>query len=340
MNEPDADGRKLSAAFERTMDGLGPDLGPLVAASARQGHSIRRRRRLTVAGAVTAVAALAVGGAVALRTGDGAGNGGQAAAAASTAGSPTASSTASASSGRYPRPVERTDDSPEQPRPGTGPHVGKVAMTGHAALAALTKSLPPDGRTSNYSGYSQPAGTGSTDPGYVQVTANLLYDDGSGPANVRLSLEGGFGTHHRSDSHPSAADLFSCAWMNGSGGGHYRYCSDSVLPDGTRLLLTEKATGDVLSREVDVLRPDQARVTLNSINTAEVAGQAEVQVVRDGLPLSLDQLKTAALSADLQEWITPETAQRAERTIRPFHDGSPEHNRPSGSATPGPGSTG
>ena len=57
MNEPDVDGRTLSAAFERTMDGVGPDLGPLVAASARQGRSIRRRRRLTVAGAVTAVAA-------------------------------------------------------------------------------------------------------------------------------------------------------------------------------------------------------------------------------------------------------------------------------------------
>ncbi|WP_030597877.1 hypothetical protein [Kitasatospora aureofaciens] len=342
MNEPDVDGRTLSAAFERTMDGVGPDLGPLVAASARQGRSIRRRRRLTVAGAVTAVAALAVGGAVTLRTDDGAGNGGQAAAAASTAGSPTASPTAPASGRRYPRPVELTDDSPEQPTQGTGPNAGKVAMTAHAALAALARALPPDGRTSNYSGYSQLARTGSNDPGYVQITASLLYDDGSGPANVRLSLQGGLGTRFRSGSgsHPDTSDLFSCAWMNGSGGGHFRSCSDSVLPDGTRLLLTEKVLGDALEREVDVLRPDQSSVSLISINTAEVAGQAKVKVVRDGLPLTLDQLKAAALSADLQEWITPEQAQQAEQTIRPFHDGSPEHNQPTGAATPKPGSTG
>ncbi|MEU6972531.1 hypothetical protein AB0A71_33400 [Kitasatospora aureofaciens] len=338
MNEPDVDGRTLSAAFERTMDGVGPDLGPLVAASARQGRSIRRRRRLTVAGTVTAVAALAVGGAVALRTDDGAGNGGQAAAAASTAGSPTASPTAPASGRRYPRPVELTDDSPEQPRQGTGPNAGKVAMTGHAALAALAKALPSDGRTSNYSGYSQLARTGNADPGHVMTAADLLYDDGSGPANVRLWFQGGFGANLKPDSRPSADDLFSCAKKNARD--QFSYCSDSVLPDGTRLVLSEWTVRDALEREVDLVRPDQARVTVNTINTAEVAGQAKVQVVRDGLPLSLDQLKTAALSTDLQEWITPEQAQQAEQTIRPFHDGSPEHNQPTGAATPKPGSAG
>ncbi|MFI9364568.1 hypothetical protein ACIG5E_26480 [Kitasatospora sp. NPDC053057] len=340
MNEPDADGRKLSAAFERTMDGIGADLGPLVAASARQGRSIRRRRRLTVAGAVTAVAALAVGGAVALRTGDGTGSGGQAtaAAAASATGSPAASSTTPVSGRRYPRPVEPTDDSPEQPRQGTGPNAGKVAMTGHAALAALAKALPSDGRTSNYSGYSQLTRTGSSDPGHVMTVADLLYDDGSGPANVRLWFQGGFGANLKPDSHPSADDLFSCAKKNARG--QFRSCSDSVLPDGTRLVLTEWTTRDALEREVDLLRPDQARVTVNTINTAEVAGQAKVQVVRDGLPLSLDQLKAAAMSADLQEWITPAQAQQAGQAIRPFHDGSPEHNQPTGAATTKPGSTG
>ncbi|MGW2376250.1 hypothetical protein [Kitasatospora sp. NPDC001683] len=341
MNEPDVDGRELSAVFERTMNGLGPDLGPLVAASARQGRSIRRRRRLTVVGAVTAVAALAVGGSLALRGGDGTGNGGQAATAASATGSPAASPTAStapASGRRYPRPVEPTDDNPEQPQPGTGPNTGKVAMTGHAALAALAEALPPDRRIYDYSGSSQLTRTGSTDPGHVSIVADLLYDDGSGPANVRLWFEGGFGARLGPDSHPSADDVFSCAKVNAHG--LFSSCSDSVLPDGTRLTLTERTSHGALEREVDLLRPDQARVTVSTSNAAQVAGSDQAQVVRDGLPLSLDQLKAAALSAGLQEWITPAQAQRAEQTIRPFHNGMPGRTQPSGTATSRPGSAG
>ncbi|MFF2080766.1 hypothetical protein ACFVXG_39110 [Kitasatospora sp. NPDC058162] len=334
VNEPDADGRELSATFARTMAGVGPDLGTLVAASTRQGRSIRRRRRLTVAAAVTAVAALAVGGTVALRTGGGPRDGGTVAAAAT-----ATASTAPTPGRRYPQPVEHTDDSPEQPQRGTGPNTGKVAMTGRTALAALTKALPTAERTSDYSGYSQVSRTRTTDPEHVTTVADLLYDDGSGPANVRLWFEGGFGDHRAPDSHPSLDELFSCARVNADG--RLRYCSDSVLPDGTRVLRTERATGDALQREVDVLRPDRARVTLDATNKAEVAGQAKVQTVRDGLPLSLDQLQAAATGADLREWTTPEEAQRAEQTIRPFHDGSPELNQPTGTpATPKPDSTG
>ncbi|MFJ9845535.1 hypothetical protein ACIRYZ_34855 [Kitasatospora sp. NPDC101155] len=331
MNEPDADGRKLSTTFEQAMDGVGLDLGPLVADAAARGRSIRRRRRLTVAGTVTAVVALAIGGTVALRT-----DGGSTTAVAVAAASPTVSPTPSQ---RFPQPLQRPDDGPEQLLPGTGPHTGEVAMTGHAALAALAKALPSAGRTSDYAGHSallRP--TKNADPEGVLVLADMLYDDGSGPASVRLRVEGNLGAHLRADSNPSYDDLFSCAKLNK--GGQYRYCSDSVLPDGTRLLLIERATGDVLEREVTLLRPDLARVSVVAANTAEVAGQAKVQVVREGLPLSLDQLKAAAMATSLQEWITPEEARQAEQTIRPFHDNSPERDLPSGSATPKPGSAG
>ncbi|MGW3045915.1 hypothetical protein ACWC9T_39275 [Kitasatospora sp. NPDC001159] len=168
--------------------------------------------------------------------------------------------------------------------------------------------------------------------------ASTLYDDGAGPADVRITIEGGLGNHLKNDSHPTVEDLMSCAVINK--GGQFRYCSDSVLPDGSRLLLIERTAGDILSREASLLRPDQARVTVSAINTAEVAEHVKVQVVRDGLPLSLDQLKAAAMSAGLQEWITPEQAKEAEQAIRPFHDDAPGQTPLYASATPKPGSTG
>ncbi|MFH8383297.1 hypothetical protein ACH4E7_20505 [Kitasatospora sp. NPDC018058] len=339
MNEPDTDGRKLSAAFERTMDGIGPELGPLVAASARQGRSIRRRRRLTVTGAVTAVVALAIGGTVALRPDRGTGPAVTGAATASptvtTSPTPTPSPTPSR---RFPQPLQRSEDTVEPPLPGSGHNAGKVVLTGRTALSVLTKALPPAGRTSGYSGHSALVKANAEDPGSVLTMAGMLYDDGAGPADVRIMIEGGLGNLLKNHSHPSVEDLMSCAVINR--GDQFRYCSDSVLPDGSRLLLTERTVGDVLSREASLLRPDQARVTVNVINTAEVAEHAKVQVVRDGLPLSLDQLKAAAMSAGLQEWITPEQAKEAEQTIRPFRDDTPGRTPLHSSATPEPGSTG
>ncbi|MET8623033.1 hypothetical protein ABZW30_04620 [Kitasatospora sp. NPDC004669] len=344
MHEKDVDGRTLTAAFERAVGGLGPDLGPLIAGAAVQGRSIRRRRRLTVAGAVTAVAALAVGGTVAART-DG-GTGGTVAVAAATA-SPSAS--AAPTPGRsYPKPFHWSDDNPEQPQPGSGPNTGKVAMTGHAALSVLTRALPANGRTSGYSGYSELAKSTSLDPERVLVWAGMLYDDGAGPANVRLQVEGNLGAHYRPGSSSDGVngrsgflgydDHFNCDVLNRSG--QFRYCSGSVLPDGSHLLVIERQSGEILSREVDLLRPDKTMVTVDARNTASADGQPENQVViRKGLPLSLDQLKAAAMSTGLQEWITPEEAQQAEQTVRPFHDTVLEH-RPSGTASPRPGSAG
>lgn len=63
------DGERLSEALNRAVGGVEPDLGPMVAAAAAQGRSLRRRRA-GAAGAVAAVLALTVGvGAVQLAAG-------------------------------------------------------------------------------------------------------------------------------------------------------------------------------------------------------------------------------------------------------------------------------
>ncbi|MDH6138685.1 MULTISPECIES: hypothetical protein [Kitasatospora] len=65
------DGERLSEALNRAVGGVEPDLGPMVAAAAAQGRSLRRRRA-GAAGAVAAVLALTVGvGAVQLAGGSG-----------------------------------------------------------------------------------------------------------------------------------------------------------------------------------------------------------------------------------------------------------------------------
>ncbi|MBV6701368.1 hypothetical protein [Kitasatospora aureofaciens] len=334
MNEPDVDGEMLSATFEQAMNGVGPDLGPLVVASARRGRSIRRRRRLTVAASVAAVAALAVGGSVALRPDGG-----------------TPPSTAAASSAlptpakQFPQPLQKSDDGAEHLSPGSGANKEMVALTGHAAVLTLARALPP-GHTSGYSGYSSLVGWTGPEMTNVAVRARLLYDDGTGPADVSVQVDGGIGALYRPGSYPPGPgkdpfvlgydDHFSCDKVNVNG--QYRYCSGSVLPDGSHLLLTERAIGDVLTRNVTLLRPDNTKVTVSAYNTAEVAGQAKANTIRDGLPLTLDQLKSAAMAAGFQEWITPEEATRAEQAIRPFHDDTPGRNMPSGagSTTPVP----
>ncbi|MFF2143891.1 hypothetical protein [Kitasatospora sp. NPDC058190] len=336
MNEPDVDGHRLSATFEQAMHGVGPDLGPLIAAGAQQGRSIRRRRRLTVAAAVTAVAALAVGGSVALRAGGGA-SATVAAASASPSASPSPSSAAATPDKKDPQPVRESDDGAEQPLPGNGPNAGKVGLTGHATLLTLSRALPANGRTSGYAGYSQTVGWTGPERKDVMVRARLTYDDGTGPAEVGIVVEGGIGAQFRPGSHPVGPgsdphiigydDYFSCDKLNATG--QLRSCSGSVLPDGSHLVLTERAVGATVSRNASLLRPDNTKVTVTASNTRLITYQGGPVVLRDGLPLTLDQLKAAVMATGYQEWITPEEAKQAEQTIRPFHDDTPERNMPS-----------
>ncbi|MFJ9697413.1 hypothetical protein [Kitasatospora sp. NPDC101183] len=316
MNDQDTDGSRLSTAFERTMAGVGTDLAPLITAGARQGRSLRRRRRLVAAAAVTAAAALAVGGTVALRT-DGTGGA-------------SVTAAAQASAGGFPQPRHHADDYAEGLYPGDNENTGKVTLTGHAALAALVKALPPGARTSDYAGHhARTHSSNASLPDEVFASGGMLYDDGAGPALVQVVLQANPGTLPGA---PGPEERHGCATVNKDG--RYRYCWDGTLPDGSRLLLLERAEGESLQREARVLRPDRTEVSVTASNLAEVDGHAKPQVVREGLPLGLDQLKAAALSPDLRAFIGVDEAERAGRTIRPFHDDSPHSGPTSPPATP------
>ncbi|MFB7476306.1 hypothetical protein [Kitasatospora sp. NPDC056184] len=319
LNDTTGDGRGLSATFEQAMGGVGADLGPLVAGAAEQGRRIRRRRRTAVTGAVAAVAVLTAGGAVALQPGDGSATGGRIRAAASTG--------------------------HEQQVPGTGANAGKVALTGHAALQAVIQALPPGGTTSGYSGSSTVAvwndlafgadpwpepgrpsannyGPSPADPG-VRSRGTLSYDDGTGPATITVAVNGDIGGDNllgdstdRARGRSHIAYAYTCGMANFVN--QLQHCSDAVLADGSLLLVTEQAEGDRLARTVDLLRADHTQVRVRVTNTAKVAGASGYTLTRSGLPLGLDQIKDLAMTAGLQDWITPGTAQQAEQAVQPF----------------------
>ncbi|WP_354640421.1 hypothetical protein [Kitasatospora camelliae] len=63
------DEQELTEVFGRAVGGASPDLGRLITGAESEGRSIRRRRRAVTGGAVAAVAALALGGALLLAPG-------------------------------------------------------------------------------------------------------------------------------------------------------------------------------------------------------------------------------------------------------------------------------
>ncbi|WP_380285151.1 hypothetical protein [Kitasatospora purpeofusca] len=321
LNDTAGDSRGLSATFDQAMGGVGADLGPLVVGAAEQGRRIRRRRRTAVTGALAAVAVLTAGGAVALQPGDGSAAGGRIQAAAG-----SASSTS------------------EQPVPGTGANAGKVALTGHAALQAVIQALPPGSTTSGYSGSSTVATWNDTvssttpwpEPGKfyaegiwggpdrpgTRSRGTLSYDDGNGPATVTVAVNGGVGDSDdgESSSRAQARSNFDHEYSCAIPSDQYQHCSDTVLPDGSLLFVTEQAEGDRLARTAELLRPDFTQVRIRVTNTVKRTDAPGYTQTRSGLPLSLDQVKAIAMSTGFQEWITPEAAQQAEQAVQPFHE--------------------
>ncbi|MER7708868.1 hypothetical protein ABTX81_39075 [Kitasatospora sp. NPDC097605] len=141
----------------------------------------------------------------------------------------------------------------------------------------------------------------------------LLYDDGNGPAAVTVAVSGGIGDHDPSGApvagSPATAffdGLYSCSRPVNQ---QAQYCSDAVLPDGSRLLLTEVTEHGRLFRTAHLLRADNTEVRVNVNNRTQT---------RDGLPLTLDQIKAIAMAPGFQEWITPDAAQQAEQAVQPF----------------------
>ncbi|MFI6847378.1 hypothetical protein OG535_13710 [Kitasatospora sp. NBC_00085] len=337
MDELECDGRRLSTTFDRAMRGVGPELGTLVAGAAERGRSIRRRRRAAVTGAVAAVTVLAVGGALALQPGGGpraaagpaSGTASTSAAAATASPSPTAAPTTT----RKPRPTStrdpQADDGPEKRYPGNGANAGRVALTGHAAVLAVVEGLPKGGTTGGYAGYHGPVGWKGPETVDVLSAGTLSYDDGKGPVQVDVKFEGGLGALFRPGSNPPGPgrdpytigydDRYTCEKVNVSR--QYSHCEVGKLPDGSTLMLTERSDDGFRSRTADLLRKDDNRITLTVFSGGVLGDPRE-------LPLSLEQLKAAVTGQGLQEWITPERADQADRTIRPFHDDTPGRDAP------------
>ncbi|MFD0277145.1 hypothetical protein ACFVHB_25000 [Kitasatospora sp. NPDC127111] len=354
MDELESDGRRLSATFDRALAEVGPDLGPLVAGAAAQGRALRRRRRVATAGAVTAAVLLTVGGAVALTPGGGSGAasavvaaGGAASASVSGSASGSASASAAASASpsgggaggtKKPLPAStkdpRADDGPEKRNPGTGVNAGKVALTGHAAVLAVVEGLPTSGTTGGYAGYHGRVGWKGPEAADVMSAGELSYDDGKGPVQLDVKFEGGLGVLFRPGSNPPGPnadphyigydDRYTCEKVNASR--RLSHCEVAKLPDGSTLLLTESSNDGFRSRTADLLRADNNRITLTEFSGGVLGEPRE-------LPLGLEQLKAAVTGQGLQEWITPERADQADRAIRPFRDSTPGKDRPDPTAS-------
>ncbi|MEU6233073.1 hypothetical protein [Kitasatospora sp. NPDC047058] len=347
MDELESDGRRLSATFDRALAEVGPELGPLVAGAAAQGRTLRRRRRLATTGAVAAAALLTVGGAVALTPGGGSGAasasgavaaGGATSASATAPASPSGTAAGTAAGGRKKPPVPtgdpKADDGPEKRNPGSGPHAGKVALTGHAAILAVVEGLPENGTTGGYAGYHGPVGWKGPETVDVMSAGEFSYDDGKGPVKLNVTFEGGLGALFRPGSNPPGPgrdpysigydDRYTCEKVNASR--QYAHCEVGKLPDGSTLLLTESSDDGYRSRTADLLRTDNNRITLTEFSGG-VLGKP-----RD-LPLGLEQLKAAVTGQGLQEWITPEQADAADQAIRPFRDNTPGKDAPNPTAS-------
>ncbi|MGW4893931.1 hypothetical protein ACWEQL_16925 [Kitasatospora sp. NPDC004240] len=338
MDELESDGRRLSATFDRAMTDVAPDLGPLVSGAATRGRVLRRRRRAAASGTVAAAVLLAVGGVVAL-TPDGRGDGGTVTAAA---GAGSASGTASPlpPKEKDPGPNRYTDDGPEKVQAGTGANSGKVALTGHAAALGLVESLPRNGTFSAYEGYYSLVGWTQGERGNVLTESTLMYDDGKGPVNLRIKFEGGLGALFKPGSNPMGPghdpssigydDRYDCATITARPGPKLDRCEVTKLPDGSTLLLTELTQDRYRNRTVDLLRKDNHRITLTEMSGGIYGSPRE-------LPHSLEQLKAAVTSGSLQEWITPERAEQANKGITPFFNNTPGRGAPgtpTASATP------
>lgn len=275
-----ADGRRLVGALGRAMDGVGPDLGPLVAGAAKQGRSLRRRRQAGMAASVAAVAALAVGGTLLLSPGG----------ATATVLPPAAGGV----------PAGAT------PIAGTGASAGKVALTGQATVLGLIDALPAGTPLKEFGGQ-----TAVTRQKWTQTYGQATFDDGKGKVRIGVNVQAPFLTPGQFD------DFYDCAKR---AKGAQASCSVSKLPDGSTLLLADDARlgGGKIERVADLLRADGTRVLAFTFNYEDF-GRAGAKL-RDAPPLTLDQLKAVVTSAELTEWVPADFLTRAAQTVTPYAD--------------------
>ena len=297
MDEYTQDGRRLSAALDRALNGIEPDLAPLVARAAVQGRSLRRRRTAGTFGTVAVVATLAVGGVLLTQAGGG---------------GPAPPQALAASSG-------------------AAAHLGKVPLTGKTTVRALLDLLPQGLTARDFAG-DESRWDGEPDrpaDAYGQATV----DDGHGAVLVSLELAQGSPSYVNGTGSPATASepggtvpvdpakvrsflaRYDCATRDA---GHHDACTASTLPGGGRLILVQDSRSGLIERTADLLRADGSLVRAVTHSYTVATASEPGGVVRDTPPLSLEQLKAIVTGETLQLWAGSDLADRADRTVTPY----------------------
>ncbi|MFC7218367.1 hypothetical protein ACFQLX_09325 [Streptomyces polyrhachis] len=195
------------------------------------------------------------------------------------------------------------------PRRQTAPP-GMAALTGRATVDILRDLLPGRPETSGYTGQDSwpkeggiPVQTfgklkvgGELTGRTVQINVQSLMFSASKPAELR--------------------EFYNCARES------YRKkvenCTVSNLPDGSVLLVVEWHEGLLISRSVDLLRPDGTRVVASTVN-GDDPEKGPVTGVKP--PLGLADLYRVVVSPRWQAYVDPEVVEEA-RALSPFDDRS------------------
>ncbi|WP_416876304.1 hypothetical protein [Kitasatospora sp. SC0581] len=256
MSEPDKFEDDLLYALTRTGEGFRPGRADLVTGGYRRGRG--RWRRRSTAAVVGGAAALALVGTGAVYLGfpgaRGAGTVSAASAPAATAGGDGATASATPTSVKSSAPVVITGDE----------------------VVATFQALLPKGQVSDAKGHGTDENKG------MYADANLVFDDGQGRSLMGLSIQ----KHRPKDVQPQTCPTdLELASLDS--------CAVTVLPDGSKLMLTqgyEYPDHRATTKEwrASVARPDGGLIGLSEWNSPQ---EKDAPDSRPNPPLTPDQLK-------------------------------------------------
>ncbi|MFD6324499.1 hypothetical protein ACFWOL_16875 [Streptomyces sp. NPDC058442] len=274
---------RLSSALHETGNAFEADRGALTDGGRARGRRMRVRRRAAVLGGAAGIALVGVSGALLL---PGGGNGGE----------DGRTSAASAASG-----AEVTADAQDTP----------ASVSGEELIRTL-KGLLPDGEFSGEQG----RGTDSVGGPFAQV----VYDDGEGPAVVGVSLS------RVEPGSPQAHEAIRCPDKVLTP--HDR-CDTSTLTDGSKFMVFKGY--EYPDRRVDTRRwiavlvtPQGQQISVSEWNSA---AEKDAPISRPAPPLSASQLEEIATAPQWRAAIgaVPEKAETpsAESSAPPQHADDP-----------------
>ncbi|MFJ5122797.1 MULTISPECIES: hypothetical protein [unclassified Kitasatospora] len=269
MSEQDRFEDDVVYALTRTGEGFRTEQAPLVSGGLDRGR--RRWRRRSAAAVVSGTAALAVVATGAVYLSGSAGNSPAgtvltaAAEPAAGSGTGTGGGTGSAS-----------------PTPSGSATAEPPVITGDEVLATF-KALLPKGTVSNGSGRGTDDSSGPGNGTFA--AADLVFDDGQGKSLISVAIQ----KHRKGQSQPRTcpADLKTARLDS---------CAVTVLPDGSRLLLSQgyeypDHRADTKQWLAQLAGPDGREILVSEWNSPQEKGAPDS---RRNPPLGLDQLKSVA----------------------------------------------